>query len=175
MRRQQGREESRTRGGGVAPSPTPLRSPAPTTNEWACIGDPTSRVSSPTTPPSLSPPDQLRRLCDREIPHGRDDDDGGVRTVRPFSCRLESPLLCRVVHRALSSTGSCRSTPSTFHWLDLSPEFLVTHASLRRSPGVRQRAPEVAGAAPRPRRSCTKNDGERFGEDVLRSNVRPED
>lgn len=62
---------------------------------------------------------------------GEGTDDG-----TPFSCRLESPLLCRVVRRRAVLHRPTRSTPSTFPLARSVPRVLVTHAPTRRSPGI---------------------------------------
>lgn len=86
----------------------------------------------------------------------------GKRTVEPFSCRFESPLLCRVV-RARCPPRLPWSTPSiSSHWPDLSPEFWW-HTPL---PIVLQEsatAQEIATGSP-----ITRCSRERSREDVLR-------
>lgn len=136
---------SRTRGVAI-PS---LSLSHPSTTEWACIGVPTSRVSSPTTPPSLFPPGGPGATPRPWDPTRTDaatvGQEKGKRTVEPFSCRFESPLLCRVV-RARCPLG-CRDPrlpfppigsicPQSSGDTRLSPSFSRNQLRCRRSPLV---------------------------------------
>lgn len=107
--------------GGVSREPS-LRSP--TTTEWACIDVPTSWVTSPTTPPSLFPPDGPDDSATKRSHTGKRG-NGGRDGGGPFPCRLERvPYFAVRVVRAHCPPWPPRSTPSTTsHWPDLSPEF----------------------------------------------------